>query len=262
MKALNLNNNKIVAVLIPVYKEILTNIEILSLRQCFNILGNHPIIFVAPDNLNLSQYHEILTNKDLMVERFSNEYFRDIAGYNKLMLSIDFYKRFIKYKFILIYQLDAFVFKDELLYWCNQNFDYIGASYEPHVNTKENMSYLKTYGRILNFLKKIGVSHTIRNVGNGGLSLRKTKSIILLLKILRRKVHNNIDNEDGFFKYWGNIFYPFFKLGTDEAALKFSVETSPELSLKKLNYILPFGCHGFEKYSFETWKPYIYKDKL
>jgi hypothetical protein len=43
------------------------------------------------------------------------------------MLSIDFYKRFRDYKFILIYQLDAYVFRDELEYWCEQDYDFIGA---------------------------------------------------------------------------------------------------------------------------------------
>ena len=28
---------------------------------------------------------------------------------------------------MLIYQLDAFVFQDDLAYWCQQNYDYIGA---------------------------------------------------------------------------------------------------------------------------------------
>jgi hypothetical protein len=35
-------------------------------------------------------------------------------------LSASFYERFLDTKYILIYQLDAFVFKDELQEWCDK----------------------------------------------------------------------------------------------------------------------------------------------
>ncbi len=42
------------------------------------------------------------------------------------MMDNTFYKQFLNYEYILIYQLDAFVFKDELNY-CSQGIDYVGA---------------------------------------------------------------------------------------------------------------------------------------
>ena len=65
------------------------------------------------------------------------------------------------------------------------------------------------------------------------------------------------NNEDGFFKYWGNLLFPFIKLPTEEEALLFSVETEPAEALGKLQHILPFGCHAFRKYDWEAWRPYI-----
>jgi hypothetical protein len=247
-----------VAIVIPVYKETLTYSETLSLNQCIKILSDYPIIFVMPNELNFDRYPLLLT-KNYQIARFDDNYFESIDGYNKLMLSTGFYKKFLNYKFILVYQLDAFVFKDELLYWCNQNYDFIGAPQQPHTNNQGEMQFLRNYSRLLNFLKKaFRVNHHISNVGNGGFSLRKTRSFYYLLKVLRPRIKKwGKNNEDVFFRYWGNIFYPFFKLPPDDKALHFSIEVSPEENLNKLNNALPFGCHAFEKYDWDTWKPFI-----
>jgi Protein of unknown function (DUF5672) len=252
-----------VAVIIPIYKEQLTDFEILSLKQCFKILFKYQIIFVAPPNINFNAYLPFCSG-NYQISYFENIYFQNIAGYNKLMLSTDFYRKFLYYKFILIYQLDAFVFKDDLKYWCKQNYDFIGAPHCPHKNLPGEMQFLKNYTKLLKLVGKVfGLKREISNVGNGGLSLRKTKSCYLLLKILNHKVKEWGDkNEDGFFKYWGNLFYPFFLLPKDEVALKFSIEISPKESLKKLNNILPFGCHAFEKYNWEIWKPFIINENI
>ena len=37
------------------------------------------------------------------------------------------YERYAAYEFMFTYELDAFVFKDELEKWCEQGWDYIGA---------------------------------------------------------------------------------------------------------------------------------------
>lgn len=250
-------NKFLSAVVIPIYKDELTDAEAMSLKQCCKTLSKHPIIFVAPPEINFKVYNDICPSFYGVVH-FKKRYFESIKGYNELMLSADFYKQFLNFKFILIYQLDAYVFKDELLYWCNKNYDFIGAPHTPYNDQNGGMHFLKKYGNVLLFLKnKLGIHHKISNVGNGGLSLRKTRSFYILLKILNRRAAKWVYNEDAFFEYWGNLLYPFFKLPTDETALEFSIEDSPKRSLEKLTYNLPFGCHAFEKYDFETWQPFI-----
>src|SRR5260221_2601752 len=234
---------KVVAILIPIYKEVVNNTELLSLTQCLKTLYHYPIIFFAPQSLNTEFYESFCEGKvSFSIERFENIYFKNIDGYNQLMLSTSFYKRFLNYKFILIYQLDAFVFKDELLYWCNQNYDFIGAPHSPVKNLPGEFQFLKNYGLFLEQINIIfKIKHEVSNVGNVGLSLRKTRSFYFLTRILKHKVRKADKwNEDGFFKYWGNLFYPFFRLPADEIALKFSIETNPKESLEKLNYTLPF----------------------
>ena len=73
---------------------------------------------VKPKGLNLcklSQQYPMLS-----FESFEDEYFKGISGYNRLMMSEVFYRRFIGYEYILIYQLDAYIFKDELKKWCDK----------------------------------------------------------------------------------------------------------------------------------------------
>lgn len=118
---------KQVAVIVPMYKETLTDNELISFKQCLQVLKNYPIIIVKPNSLSLQN---LPISTDLLeVINFDNKYFRSVKGYNELMLSSVFYQTFINYEYILIYQLDAYVFKDELAQWCQKGYDYIGASW-------------------------------------------------------------------------------------------------------------------------------------
>lgn len=252
--------NNLVATIIPIYKPQLNANELLSLQQCLRILKKYPIIFIGPKELNTTIYQEVCQDSiPFKLQAFDDSYFNGIAGYNKLMLSTGFYKTFLAYKYILIYQLDAYVFKDELTYWCNQNYDFIGAPHPSHENLPQQMQFLKGYAKLIQIANKIfNTHHTISNVGNGGFSLRKTRTCYWLLMFLKSKAAAwKPYNEDGFFKYWGNLLYPLFRLPTDGTALKFSIEQTPAQSLKKLNGELPFGCHAFEKYEAGTWQSII-----
>ena len=133
-------------VLIPIYKTNLNNNENRSLEQCFRILSpKHKIIFFASENLQTSFYEEFCLKNNITfeVERFEDKYFEDVRGYNALMKNENFYKRFLNYDYMLIYQLDAYVFKDELLYWCDKGYDYIGAPwFEGFAGADENLSLI------------------------------------------------------------------------------------------------------------------------
>ena len=242
-----------VAVVIPIYKNSLDEDEVSALQQALKVLHKHPIIFIAPTSLDFSFYLQFFEKQAYFVWRFDDHSFSDINGYNQLMLSPSFYKRFLAYEFILIYQLDAYVFRDDLLYWCKQNYDFIGAPNEAHENAAGQVQFLKGYANVLKIFNR-----KIKNVGNGGLSLRKTRTCYWLLKIGKQLVKKwGPNNEDGFFKYWGNILSPLISLPSDDTALKFSVETEPAKSLDKLGNKLPFGCHAYKKYDWATWEPFI-----
>lgn len=265
-------------VVIPVYKPNPTEDEIASLRQCIKILGAHPICLVCPNSLDTECYNRF-ANVKLDVARFDDAYFRGIEGYNKLMKSRDFYERFNSYEYILIYQLDAWVFKDELDVWCDKGYDYIGAPwFEKHKSHEEG--------------------YDLWCVGNGGFSLRRTRTFItvttptLRLKsysqIYRDDCHslkglwrslvaclpfsprNTLDYymnkgeaswmwEDGFFCYGLEPTRYALKRPSPQQGAFFSFECSPKYLFDEITYgQLPFGCHAWRKYQYEEfWKKYI-----
>ncbi|MFC6103921.1 DUF5672 family protein [Olivibacter domesticus] len=231
-----------VAIVIPVYKELADSDEKYSFWQCTEILHNYPIILVAPTSLNTS-YYEALTDKPLKIKRFDDAFFKGVSGYSKLLTSRFFYQSFANYDYILLYQLDAWVFQDDLLNWTEQGYDYIGA---PWLEAPPITSGKKP---IINLSKKL-----VNKVGNGGLSLRKVNSHIrwsnwvsLLFKFLPK-------NED---LLW-TLFVPFKKPSAKEALL-FAFERNPAQSFELTQHRLPFGCHAWQKYQPEFWRKYIVK---
>ena len=277
-------------IVIPVYKSIPDMNELISFNQCIKILYKHPMCLITHKELNITHYSDLFINSKVSysVIYFENSFFENITGYNRLMLSLEFYKRFIKYEYMLLYQLDAYVFKDELDYWCTQGYDYIGAPLIEDKNGNANKYFLKG--------------------GNGGFSLRKTKYFLETLSYLgpiikpkeifinlREQLknrlihryfsfiirsfgyHNNVKyfinktyiNEDMFWTLnlhvsWVNKSitkknawrYP--KMPSEIDAMKFSFERYPSFLFKENNFQLPFGCHAWQKFEYETfWIKFI-----
>ena len=226
-----------VIVVIPVYKEFLSETEKTALMQARIILKNYPICLMAPEKM-----HDFLTSKFLKTEFFPDYNFINIMSYSKLLLNPEFYQRFVDYNYILIYQLDAFVFYDKLNYFCSLNYDYIGSPM--------SFSWQK-YGR----------------VGNGGLSLRKVSSCIrvtenfyeIATKEEDRKIF--INGEDKFFSYCGKSIDIDFHTPNVMIANQFAIMYNISHCYERLSENnLPFGCHGWSKRQhFLIWRPYIKK---
>lgn len=125
----DLRKNNKVAVVLPVYKTEMDMSEQASFEQCLKVLGGYDIFLVTHAQLNTDFYEKIARKQGtkLSYAYFDKAFFRNIRGYNSLMLSIDFYRQFERYSHILIHQLDAFVFRDELPYWTSLPYDYVGA---------------------------------------------------------------------------------------------------------------------------------------
>lgn len=262
-----------VAVVIPVYKPSMNRNEEISFRQTLRVLGSHPIIIVCPEKLNLSKYNAIAGqfNRTIYRESFEDKFFANIAGYNRLLLSKEFYQRFAQYEYILVAQLDTFVFRDELQQWCDKGYDYIGA---PLIWHNENRYY--------------GV------VGNGGFSLRRVEAFLnyfrgskhvlplssiaqwidfaakphtrwLIWLLMAMGWHNTPrsfaeqcrHNED---RFWSGKLdgtnYELKKPSIAEA-MEFAWERCPNELYARIGH-LPFGCHAWEKYEYDTfWYQFI-----
>ncbi len=232
-----------VAIIIPIYKEILSPSEIISLIRCNEILGEFPIKFICSQGLNTNCYLKIIPNASF--EYFKDSHFVSIEGYNKLMLSTSFYKRFFQYRFILIYQLDAYVFENKLLYWCKKNYDYIGAPWIVAPTITKEKYLINTSNWFVN------------RVGNGGLSLRKIKPHFWNSFIFAPFLKIFIKNEDMFWGVLIDKLNPFFKKPKYTEALRFAFELNPKDAFIINNCQLPFGVHAWEKYDEKFWLNYI-----
>ena len=237
-----------VSIIIPLYKEKLTDLETASLVQCCKVLSRHDFSLVCPSGLNIEGYADILDsyNINYNTQEFDDRFFESTKTYNLLMLSIDFYRRFAGYDFMLVYQLDAYVFKDELCYWCQQGYDFIGAPWNRFDFLRNKVGLLEA-----------GV--------NGGLSLRKISSFLKVLglgevgkgKEIMSKFIKGGRNEDGFFSVRAKEIDAAFKVAPLNVAMYFSFESKPEKLYKKINNNLPFGCHAWSRYNPQFWKRFI-----
>lgn len=256
---------KKVAIIIPFYQNVLSDYEIIALQQCEKVLTDYPKIAIKPESLNLSAKTNCISFNEIV--SFENDFFEDIIGYNRLMLSTKFYQKFLDYEYILIYQLDAFVFKDELDYWCRQNLDYIGA---PWIKKEEDNSIFKkiefkvkaslyTY---FNVQRKNLPSDKqfINKVGNGGFSLRRVKKfydITLSMKTLitfylSQKAFQY--NEDSFWSIEVNRKKRILNIPSYKTGLQFSFEFYPDRAYHLNQNELPFGCHDWDNY-IDFWRP-------
>lgn len=256
------------AVLIPLYKQTMTISEEFSFKNTLSVMSKRDLYVICPKRLgNYISTFKKEKQLSFKVVYFSDRFFSDINGYNHLLTSIDFYKRFDSYDYILIVQTDGLVFSDQLKQWCNRNYSYIGAPW-------------------LRGLTRPSLPLTFLGVGNGGFSLRKVSDFLMILSspeylppvngkiplrlsellnlsgFIRKSLKFShsfppirlVPNEDVF---WG-IVVParckMFKVPTPEEAISFAFEAAPEYLFKLNKYQLPFGCHAWERYNLQFWR--------
>ena len=266
------DNNAVV--LIPVYKKEPSVNEKESLLQVLRVLSFHDIRFVCPKGLDMSLYDKIV-GYVLPKERFDRKFFDGIQGYNLLMTDVSFYRRFSDYEYMLIYQLDAWVFSDQLAEWCAKGYDYVGAPwFEAHKTHEEG--------------------YPLWCCGNGGFSLRRISKFIEVTNPRTRFISPKDKNIRKYFcsfktfgkglKYmlglennmaryrkehsylWEDTYFSYGLDGTPhemkrpspEEAAEFSFECSPKYLYNLIGKKLPFGCHAWRRYQYdEFWHQYI-----
>ncbi len=252
-----------VAIAIPIYRDEPTTDEIVVLRHYLSVFQNYPIVFIAQQDMDVTAY------QDLCAEHTSIgfEYFqwKGYEQYNKLMVDAAFYKRFLKYTYILLAQTDTFIFDVRLDYWCKQDYDFIGGVIYNSVYGNHMLEASST----LKLLKKTGLVSK-DSFRNGGLSLRKTSSFHTICRRYSFLIRSGklTGMEDAFWSVWAPLLNPFFKVAPVEVSHQFAVELpSPtddhlETVYQKLsNQPLPFGCHNWRGLGYSFWKPHI-EEKL
>ena len=191
-------------------------------------------------------------------------------AYNRLLKFPGLYKSFMAYDFMLIHQLDAFVFMDELHYWCERGYDSIGAPiFEGEVAATPDSPMI--------------------GQGNGGFCLRNILHCYRITrKVKKLKFTRSFEDENrpfyiNFYRYikhqmvyiyslypfqpiinedlfWAQVIpenFPDFKVPEPAEAMKFSFEVNPDILFQLNGQKLPFGCHAWWKYNLSFWKPFI-----
>lgn len=254
-----------VAVVTPIFDAKLGTDEETALRHLERYLAGFDRYFVCPESFAPRR-------EGFEVRRFPDPFFASTASYSRLLLSVDFYRAFAPYDYVLVYQLDCLVFSDALLDWCRRGYDYLGAPWLVDPEDPE-----KGFSR----------------VGNGGLSLRRIASFLRTLEsrkaipfwrnllraplpdLLRRqwlkrlRVLRNARrgvswyagrytlNEDRFWSDRAALFFPAFRVAPVETALGFSFERAPRYCFERNGRRLPFGCHAWNRWDRAFWEPYL-----
>lgn len=270
-------------IVIPVYKSQLTSGEHLSLSRCLTVLKNYPHVLVTFPALDLSAYKELFDEVGLpmRVAYFEKRFFDGVESYNQLMLSRQFYQRFISSEYLLIYQLDGYVFSDQLVDWCQKGYDFIGAP-------------------VFRFHGSHEAGNRLWKVGNGGISLRKTATFLsvfdqtmpagtfpFFVKNIRYKgffsmvirtammgltmlIHSrtveyyltrycdNRINEDMFWCDALSNTRLALKVPSLTEAAHFCFEKSPAYLYSLTDQSLPFCCHAYQRYDYDSfWHKHI-----
>jgi hypothetical protein len=264
--------NRKVVILIFAHKSVLEWYEAISLEQCFRVLDRHPIRMVCPTGLDVSAYRRIAPA--LEVDFIPSRWLANVRAYNRLKILPFLYRRYADFEYILTHELDAFVFRDELLDWCEQGWDFIGAPwFEGYDNARPDAAPI--------------------GVGNAGLSLRRISTMLRVMRswktirptvdvysewrrctdtlprglwrllgnlIWRNCFHHYLNrfglNEDIFWSCAGDRIAGF-RLAPYQVARHFSFEVNPERLFLECGNKLPFGCHKWMEYQPGFWKPHI-----
>ena len=250
-------------VIIPIYIEKLPAIELHALQNNLRVLADYPIVFIAPETLNTAWYEEkhLFENAELL--RLTEEWLgqkNGLAGYNRMLMSVDFYKLF-DCEYVLICQTDAFIFRDDLKQWCANGYDYVGA---PWISSpKYQYPIFKEYLWLRMYFSKSQVKltryHFINRIGNGGLSMRKVSSMIKAAEEYADIAEYYLSKNEKLYQedvFW-SLVPQWFNYPSIRAALKFSFDIKPHVCYQLNEDQLPMGCHGITKSSYrDFWKPF------
>lgn len=213
------------AVVIPIYKTWLklSDFEHDSFVQGMKILQNRDIYAVCPESLDMSGYEAY----GVQIRRIDDRWFIDRESYSELCKKVWFYEMFKDYDYMMIYQLDAWIFEDRLDYFMNMGYDWYGA---PHL------------------FKDGGPTN-----GNGGFNLRRISKMI--------EVCSKVTDFTGM--HWSeDIMFTrdlkhYFDIAPVEIAFQFSFQRRAKVGYAINGKVLPMGCHRCEYFSRQWWARFI-----
>lgn len=230
-------------VIVPIYKKKLNEIEYLCLSNFRKKLFGFPFSFIAPVDIEDDYYTKKWNG--LSIKKFAAWCTDSLDDYNKLLMTPEFYSRFLNYDYMLILQLDGWLIKgkEELKQFVQMGYDYIGAPWED--------GGYRYYKRVIHGADHIKLlrcftGETICRVGNGGVSLRRIKSMESFFRAYEKERESWNKAEDIFISYYGQKRKYKLKIPSVEVAKQFSLEKDMKMEILSGN--IPMAVHKWEKY--------------
>lgn len=201
---------ELVTVIVPILEPQINPTEEKLLHHALQILADYPIVFVAGEGADLSVVREHAEHIDVV--HFPKHFFESRQHLGQLLLMADFYDHFNWCDFLLIHELNSWVVKDELHYWCKQGYDYLKA--KPSL---PDPGILKRISGLSGEEKQLyGAGYA-----NNGLYLCRIERMTAALKGKRGVAHQyrhnaNLPNADSvFWDLEANRFLPHLRKPTD-----------------------------------------------
>ncbi len=251
-------------VIIPIYRPRLPENEAQALLNNTRRLSQWDITLLCPEGLDISAVSRLVPTA--AVVRVSDEWLgsrNGIQGYNRMMLSEEFYRLFEAWDYVLVCHTDAWIFRDELEKWCVAGYDCVAAPwvrravYDLPV-VRQYMSLRRAWA------ERKGIATRQRlydRIGNGGLSLRKVSSFLRVCREEQATIdryiaaRHHLYNEDVF---WATV-PGSFRYPTTAEALKFAFDTNPSYCFRLTDNTLPMGCHSWNKKKmWRFWQSHIH----
>lgn len=236
------------SIVVPAYRADLGEEEEVSLRSAFRRLGEHHLVLAKPAGLDTRELERRFPFGETVA--FDPEYFGSARGYNRLLLSEAFYDAFARSEYLLLCQLDVFVFRDDLAAWLERGYDYVGA---PWVS-RSALSGVVHWGRmrlreLVPGRKDTYHSYELRNrVGNGGFSLRRVASHRRLVRELRGVADAYLSrhlHEDVFWSLEPPRHDPGWRTPGLDEVLSFAWDINPARLHHLSRGRLPMAAHGW-----------------
>ena len=275
---------KSAVIIVITHKPSVSEWEEISLRQCDKVLNKHDMVLVCPRDMDTSAYTSIAPR--LQIFAVNPRWLSSYTNFAHFKLSPILYKAYQKrYQYILFYELDAFVFRDELEQWCSKEYDYIGAPFfsgHPHYAEDShiigvgnggfclrNIDSHVTANNTFRFIKKpVELWSAFQAQKKDGFAVAELVKLLLkmvgvgnntfyYLRAPYYRCSGNIPPEDFFWSQTLARVMEWYNVASVEDAISFSFEILPRKLYSMNSDKLPFGCHGWYRFDLQFWTPFI-----
>lgn len=259
-------------VIIPVYRPVLSAEEKRSLLACHRHLGSHDCFLVYPEGLSPSHYTAV--HPGLILKPVPPAWLSSLQHYNRMKVDPAFYALFRDYRFMMTYELDAYIFSADIAGHHGFDYDFIGAPiFEGYMDAKPDAPFLKALNSGFSIRNIAACMAVLEKLGKYRGRWKMYKTLFSAFPFLRGLTANGWrhvvanDHLRGYFSggyfnedmIWTQVvpeLFPSFKTAPPEKAAAFSFEVNAERLYRLNGNRLPLGCHAWAKFP-SFWKRHI-----